>query len=72
MNDEHITLGVTSDYAWYELTQVQNQLKAMSNQIEHLIAVIRAREDDQAQYVSHLKAQCSTLQARLNALRSED
>lgn len=67
MNDEHITLGVTSDYAWYELTQVQNQLEAMSNQIEHLIAVIRAREDEQTQYVEHLQAKCSSLQKRLNA-----
>ncbi len=72
MSDEHVTLGVTSDYAWYELTQIQTELKSMASRVEHLIAVIRAREDDQAQYVSHLKAQCSTLQARLNALRSED
>ena len=71
MSDEHVTLGVTSEFAWYELTQVQNDLKSIAAKIEHLILVIRAREDEQAQYVAHLQAKCSTLQAKLNALHKD-
>jgi hypothetical protein len=68
---EHTTLGVTSDFDWYELSQVKDQLASLSARVERVIAASQQREKDYSDYVIHLKQQNGKLQAKLNALRPE-
>ncbi len=68
---EHVTLGVTTDFDWYELNVVKTQLLDLSNRIDRLLAVIQEREKMQTEYVVHLKQQNGSLQAKLNALRKD-
>ena len=68
---EHVTLGVTTDFDWYELNSIKNQLLDLSNRIDRLLAVIQERERTQTEYVVHLKQQNDSLQAKLNALRKD-
>ncbi len=68
---EHVTLGVTTDFDWYELNLVKTQLLDLSNRIDRLLAVIQERERTQTEYVVHLKQQNGSLQAKLNALRKD-
>lgn len=68
---EHVTLGVTTDFDWYELNLVKTQLLNLSNRIDRLLAVIQERERTQTEYVVHLKQQNGSLQAKLNALRKD-
>lgn len=68
---EHVTLGVTTDFDWYELNVVKTQLLDLSNRIDRLLAVIQERERMQTEYVVHLKQQNGSLQAKLNALRKD-
>lgn len=68
---EEITYGVTSDFDWYELTQIRSQLELLSARINRVIHVIEEREQTQAEYVVYLKQQCDQLRAQLNALRKD-
>lgn len=68
---EEITYGVTSDFDWYELTQIKSQLELLSARINRVIHVIKEREQTQAEYVVYLKQQCDQLRAQLNALRKD-
>lgn len=65
---EHVTLGVTSDFDWYELTQIKTQLESLTARIDRVIHVIQQREQEQNAYVVHLKQRGDKLQAKLNAL----
>jgi phosphopantetheine adenylyltransferase len=68
---EHVTLGVTSDFDWYELNQIKQQLDSLSSRVHRLLDVIQERERTQAEYVIYLKRQCDELRAQLNALRKD-
>ena len=63
---EHVTYGVTSDFDWYELVQVQNELTTLANRMDRLINAVRQRERTQHDYILHLRHKVDQLQARLN------
>lgn len=65
---EHVSLGVTSDFDWYELTQIRTQLESLTSRIDRVIRVIQQREQEQNDYVVFLKQRGDKLQAKLNAL----
>lgn len=69
--NEHVTLGVTSDFDWYELNQIKHQLDSLSSRVHRLIVATQERERTQSEYVVHLKRQCDELRAQLNALRKD-
>lgn len=66
--NEHVSLGVTSDFDWYELTQIKAQLESLTSRIDRVIRVIQQREQEQNDYVVFLKQRGDKLQAKLNAL----
>ena len=66
--NEHVSLGVTSDFDWYELTQIKSQLESLTSRIDRVIRVIQQREQEQNDYVVFLKQRGDKLQAKLNAL----
>lgn len=68
---EEVTYGVTSDFDWYELTQIKSQLELLSARINRVIHVIEKREQTQTEYVVYLKRQADELRAQLNALRKD-
>lgn len=63
---EHVTYGVTSDFDWYELVQLQNELTTLANRMDRLINAVRQRERTQHDYILHLRHKADQLQARLN------
>ena len=65
---EHVSLGVTSDFDWYELTQVKNQLESLTSRVDRVIYAVQQRERQQNEYVVFLKQRADTLQAKVNAL----
>lgn len=65
---EHVSLGVTSDFDWYELTQIRTQLESLTSRVDRVIHAAQQREQQQNEYVVFLKQRCDTLQAKLNAL----
>lgn len=69
--NEQVTLGVTSDFDWYELNQIKQQLDSLSVRVYRLINVIQERERTQTEYVVYLKRQCDELRAKLTALRKD-
>jgi hypothetical protein len=62
------SLGVTTDFDWYELTNVKNQLSSSLYHVERLIDVVRMREQSQHDYIIHLQRKNSELQTKLNTL----
>jgi len=67
--EERVNLGVTSEFAWYELTNMRDKLQSAVSNIDHLIAVIKQREKEQHEYIIHLRKQCDSLQVQVNTLR---
>lgn len=65
---ERVSLGVTTDFDWYELTQIKAQLDMISSRVERLVNVIHEREREQHAYIAHLIKKSDNLQAKLNAL----
>jgi hypothetical protein len=68
---EHISFGITSDFDWYEMSRVRDQLNALSAKMEQLIQTSRQREQGQHEYIIHLRKKNDELQAKLNALHKE-
>jgi hypothetical protein len=74
IKEEHVSLGITPDFIWYESTQMRNDLNhAISknmNRFEHLVRVMEARHADNQKMITDLMNQVKDLKAQNNALMS--
>lgn len=68
---EHISYGVTTDFDWYELKVVSQELSILASRIERVIQASVKREETQHEWIVHLKKENDHLQAQLNALRKD-
>lgn len=65
---EHITYGVTSDFDWYEITTIKEQLNTLASRLDRVLAAAKQREENSHQYILHLRRQNDALQVKLNRL----
>lgn len=65
---EHITYGVTSDFDWYEITNIREQLNTLASRLDRVLAAAKQREENSHQYILHLRRQNDALQVKLNRL----
>ena len=74
IKEEHVSLGITPDFIWYESTQMRNDLNyAVSknmNRFEHLVKVMEARHADNQKMLNDLMDQVKDLKAQNSALMS--
>lgn len=74
IKEEHVSLGITPDFIWYESTQMRNDLNhAISknmNRFEHLVRVMEARHADNQKMITDLMNQVKDLKVQNNALMS--
>ena len=54
---EHITYGVTSDFDWYEITNIKEQLNTLASRLDRVLAAAKQREENSHQYILHLRRQ---------------
>jgi len=72
LKEEHVSLGITPDFIWYESTQMRNDLshavsKNMSR-FEHLVKVMEARHIENQKMITDLMDQVRDLKSRNKAL----
>jgi hypothetical protein len=65
------TLGVTSDFDWYELSTMRSALDAVLSRVDRLINTVKLREKGLHDYIFYLQNQNSIQQSELDALREE-
>ena len=68
---EHISHGVTSDFDWYEITNIKDQLNTIAARLDRVLAAAKQREENLHQYILHLRQQNDALQAKINKLLDE-
>jgi len=69
--EEHVSYGVTSDFDWYEISNIKDQLNTIAARLDRVLAATRQREESANQYIIHLRAQNSALQVKINKLIDE-
>jgi hypothetical protein len=60
-SDEYHTYGITDDFAWYELTQITNQMRALASRFENMERTLKSRSVDQGRYVQYLESKVRML-----------
>ena len=60
-SDEYMSYGVTDDFAWYELTQMSNEMRALASRFESLERTLKSRSVDQSRYVQYLESKVRML-----------
>lgn len=68
---EHISHGVTSDFDWYEIANIKDQLNTIAARLDRVLAAAKQREENLHQYILHLRQQNDALQAKINKLLDE-
>lgn len=68
---ENITCGVTSDFDWYEIAGIKDQLNIIAARLDRVLAAAKQREENLHQYILHLRQQNDALQAKINKLVDE-
>ena len=68
---EHISYGVTSDFDWYEIANIKDQLTTIAARLDRVLAAAKQREENLHQYILHLRQQNDSLQAKINKLLDE-
>lgn len=68
---EHISYGVTSDFDWYEIANIKDQLTTIAARLDRVLAAAKQREENLHQYILHLRQQNDALQAKINKLLDE-
>ena len=54
-SEEYHTYGVTDDFAWYELTQMANEMRGLASRFANMERVLKSRSVDQRSYVDYLR-----------------
>ena len=54
---------VTDDFAWYELTQMANEMRALASRFANMERVLKSRSVDQRRYVDYLESKVRMLKA---------
>ena len=65
---DHITYGVTSDFDWYEITNIKEQLNTLASRLDRVLAAAKQREENSHQYILYLRRQNDALQVKINRL----
>lgn len=60
-SDEYVSYGVTDDFAWYELTQMANEMRALAGRFADMERVLKVRSVDQRRYVDYLESKIRML-----------
>ena len=68
---ENITYGVNSDFDWYEIAGIKDQLNIIAARLDRVLAATKQREENLHQYILHLRQQNDALQAKINKLVDE-
>ena len=68
---EVVSLGITDDYAWYELSRMKNQAIQLASRMENMERVLKRRSEEQYQYVQYLYGQLGEMQKRLNDVKEQ-
>lgn len=69
--DEVVSMGVTDDFAWYELTRMREQAEALASRMQNMEKVLKRRSEEQHQYILHLQRKLDALRVEMNNLRKE-
>jgi hypothetical protein len=67
--DQVVSLGVTDDFAWYELTRMREQAEVLAGRMQNMEKILKRRSDEQQEYIVHLQRKLGALQAEINKLR---
>ena len=59
--DENEFLGVTDDFAWYELSRMRVRLDEMVTMLENLQNTLKARSVEQQSYMNYLEGKVRML-----------
>lgn len=62
-SEEYMSYGVTDDFAWYELTQMADEMRALASRFANMERVLKSRSVDQRRYVDYLESKVRTLKA---------
>jgi hypothetical protein len=68
---EVMSMGLTDDYAWYELSVMKNQAAQLASRMENMERVLKRRSEEQYQYVRYLERKMGELQKRLNEVKEQ-
>ena len=68
---ENITHGVNSDFDWYEIAGIKDQLNIIAVRLDRVLTAAKQREENLHQYILHLRQQNDALQAYINKLVDE-
>lgn len=60
-SDEYMSYGVTDDFAWYELTQMSNEMRALASRFENLERTLKARSREVQRYAEYLESKVRML-----------
>lgn len=69
--EEHNSIGITSEFDWYEITIIKAQLSAISARLEAILSASKEREKTSHDYILHLRKQNDELRVRINKLVDE-
>lgn len=60
-SDEYHTYGVTDDFAWYELTQMADEMRALASRFANMERILKSRSVEQRRYVDYLESKVRML-----------
>jgi hypothetical protein len=60
-SDEYISYGITDDFAWYELTQMTDEMRALASRFANMERILKSRSVDQRRYVDYLESKVRML-----------
>ena len=60
-SDEYMSYGVTDDFAWYELTQMTNEMRALASRFENMERTLKARSREVQSYAEYLESKVRML-----------
>ena len=66
-----VSLGVTDDFAWYELSKMREQANSLASRMENMERVLRQRSKDQQELFYHLESKLKDARSELAQLRKE-
>jgi chaperonin cofactor prefoldin len=68
-DDAQEYMGVTDEFAWYELTRMRLQVTEVAERLRNLQKTLKEQSDAQHRYFAHLQRKLSDLQAENAKLR---
>ena len=66
---EVVSMGITDDYAWYELSVMKNQAMQLADRMGNMERVLKRRSEEQYQYAQYLQRKLGETQKRLNEVK---